>query len=201
MGKRSRKRRLSEGGSGPTERGAGRPERPDGSSAGADSSGAEAAPSSRAERDAERRRRRAEAAAAGSEPPRGGRRRGTRERPRPPWGSFPLTELVVLLALILGVAGLIVWREQGQVMLLAGFALGSLAGLELATREHFAGYRSHSTLLAACAGVAAGALVVVAVPGAGPRLPTLAVGLVIFAVGFWLFREAFKRRSGGLGFR
>jgi hypothetical protein len=166
-----------------------------------DSAGAGAGPSSRAERDAERRRRRAEAAAAGSEPIRAGRRRGTRERPKAPWGSFPLTELVVLLALVLGIAGLIVWGEQGQIMLLAGFALGSLAGLELAGREHFAGYRSHSTLLAASTGVAAGALVVVVVPGPGPRLPTLAVGLVVFAVGFWLLREAFKRRSGGLGFR
>jgi hypothetical protein len=200
MGKRSRKRRLSEGGSGPTEP-AGRGERSPASTAGADSSAVEAAPSSRGERDAERRRRRAEAAAAGSEPARGARRRGTRERPKPPWGSFPLTELVVLLALILGIAGLIVWGRQGLVMLLAGFALGSLAGFELAAREHFAGYRSHSTLLAACTGVAAGVVVWVAVPGPGPRLPTLAVGLVVFAVGFWLFREAFKRRSGGLSFR
>jgi hypothetical protein len=52
---------------------------------------------------AERRRRRAEAVAASQ---RGGRgRRGTRERPQAPWGSFPVTELVVLLALVLAVAG------------------------------------------------------------------------------------------------
>ena len=30
-------------------------------------------------------------------------------------------------------------------MLIAGLVLGSLAGLELAAREHFAGYRSHSS--------------------------------------------------------
>jgi uncharacterized membrane protein YgdD (TMEM256/DUF423 family) len=29
----------------------------------------------------------------------------------------------------------------------------------------------------------------------------LPIGGVVFLVGFWLFREAFKRRSGGLGFR
>jgi hypothetical protein len=197
MGKRSRKRRLAAEGSGPPAKGC-----PDGSKRGSKeaASASEAAPASRAERDAERRRRRAEAVAAGYER-RGGRRRGTRERPQAPWGSFPLTEVVVLLAIVLGIVGLIVWGEQGQIMLLAGFALGSLAGLELAAREHFAGYRSHSTLLAACAGVAAGAVVVLAVPGPGPRLPTLAVGLAVFALGFWLFREAFKRRSGGLGFR
>jgi hypothetical protein len=29
----------------------------------------------------------------------------------------------------------------------------------------------------------------------------LPVGGVVFVAGFWFFREAFKRRSGGLGFR
>jgi hypothetical protein len=29
----------------------------------------------------------------------------------------------------------------------------------------------------------------------------LAAGVVVFLVGFYLFREAFKRRSGGIGFR
>ena len=33
-----------------------------------------------------------------------------------------------------------------------GLALGSLAGLELSIREHFAGYRSHTLLLAGAAG-------------------------------------------------
>ena len=49
-------------------------------------------------------------------------------------------------------------------MLIAGLVLGSLAGLELAAREHFAGYRSHSSLLAACAAFATGALIVIALP-------------------------------------
>lgn len=187
MGKRSRKRSLT------GEAGA----RPPG-----DAHRAGEPPSSRAERDAERRRRRAQDAAA-PEGRRGRRssRRGTRERPQAPWGSFPLSELVVLLALVIGIAGLIVWGDQGRIMLVAAFALGGLAGLELAVREHFAGYRSHSSLLAACTAFGAGAVVVIAVPGPAPRVPTVVVAIVVFAVAFWLFREAFKRRSGGLGFR
>ena len=39
-------------------------------------------------------------------------------------------------------------------MLGVGLVLGSLAGLELSVREHFAGYRSHTLLLAAAVGVA-----------------------------------------------
>jgi hypothetical protein len=183
MGKRSRKRSLS---------GEGQPR-----STGDEGSSAPTG-SSRAERDAERRRRRADAAAAAS----GGRsgRRGTRERPQAPWGRFPLSEIVVLMALVIGVAGLIVGGEQGLIMLVAALALGSLAGLELAAREHFAGYRSHSSLLAASAAFGAGA-VVVALPGTAPRIPTAVVALGVFAVAFWLLRQAFKRRSGGLGFR
>lgn len=188
MGRRSRKRSLMGDGDAPP---AGRAD------------GSSSAASSRAQRDAERRRRRSEALAASDG---GGRRRtprrGTRERPRAPWGGFPLSELVILLALVLGIAGLIVTGEQGTIMLVAAFALGGLAGLELAVREHFAGYKSHSTLLAACTAFAAGAaVVVVALPGPAPRVPTLVVAIVVFAVAFWVFREAFKRRSGGLGFR
>ncbi len=185
MGRRSRKRSLSgeQGGRAAIDAGEGGN-----------------ASSSRAERDAERRRRRAEAAASDA---RGGRsaRRGTRERPQAPWGSFPLSELVVLLAVVLGIAGLIVWGRQGVIMLFAAFALGSLAGLELAVREHFAGYRSHSSLLAACVAFVTGAVVVVAVPGPGPRVPPIILAVAVFCLAFWLLREAFKRRSGGLGFR
>lgn len=185
MGKRSRKRSLT---------GDGRPHEPQGEP--------DARPSSRAERDAERRRLRAEAVAAeqsGRSP-----RRGTRERPQAAWGSFPLTELVVLLAILLAIVGFFLRSERGTVMLVAGLVLGSLAGLELAAREHFAGYRSHTSLLAACAAFATGAVVVIALPGPISQAPMAVVGvavIAVFAVAFWLLRQAFKRRSGGLSFR
>jgi len=108
---------------------------------------------------------------------------------------------VVLVALVLVIGGFVIPTSSGQLMLLAGFALGSLAGLELAVREHFAGHRSHTTLLSACAGFAAGAVVVLAVTGLAAPVPAVLVALAVFAVAFYLLREGFKRRSGGLGFR
>ena len=33
------------------------------------------------------------------------------------------------------------------------------------------------------------------------RALMLPIGGVVFVAGFWFFREVFKRRSGGLGFR
>jgi hypothetical protein len=124
------------------------------------------------------------------------RRRG--ERPPAPWGSFPLVELCVLLALIIGVAGFITGGTRGGVMLAAAAALGSLAGLEISIREHVAGYRSHTTLLAAAPGV----LTLAALFFAGaPQWAMLGAALFVFVTAYYLLRELFKRRSGGYGFR
>jgi uncharacterized membrane protein YhiD involved in acid resistance len=83
-------------------------------------------------------------------------------------------------------------------MIVAGITLGSLAGLELSIREHFAGFRSHSSVLAGAPAVL--------VLGAGfflafPPIVNLVAGVVVFGACFYLFRQAFKRRSGGVGFR
>ena len=155
---------------------------------------------SRAERDEARRRR---AAAAGGRPT---RRPGVRgrpsidERPPPLWGKFPLSELAVLVSIVLVVGSFIVRGDRGVIMFGVGLGLGSLAGLEVSIREHLTGFRSHSTLLA-------GSLAVLAITaialGAGqvfvPLL--LAAGAAVFGISFWALREAFKRRSGGVGFR
>jgi hypothetical protein len=163
--------------------------------------------SSRAERDAARARR-ARTGAQAPAPRRaaaGTRRRGRPgidERPPAPWGKFPLVELVVLLALGLFVSALFVGGPRGVVMLMAGLALGSLAGLELSIREHFAGYRSHTTLLAGAAAFACVAIVYFAGGNSDvARALIIPIGGTVFAVAFWLLREVFKRRSGGLGFR
>jgi len=127
-------------------------------------------------------------------------RRPRPERPPAPWGRFPLVELVVLLGLGLLVAGFLVQGVRGATMIAAGIALASLAGLELSIREHLAGYRSHSTVLA-------GAVTVLALGAGYFLLPAdlfavnLLIGAVVFGVCFYTLREIFKRRSGGLGFR
>jgi lysylphosphatidylglycerol synthetase-like protein (DUF2156 family) len=118
------------------------------------------------------------------------------DRPPAPWGSVPLAELVILggiVALILGVVG------QNPTTIGIGVALAGLGGLEVAIREHFAGYRSHSTLLA-------GAVFVLTVGGlfyiAHQILAVaLGAGAVTFAIVFFLARRAFQRASGGLSFR
>jgi hypothetical protein len=80
-----------------------------------------------------------------------------------------------------------------------GVVLGAFGGLEVSIREHFAGYRSHSTLLAGGVFVlVVGVLFYAAKLVLAVALP---IGAVCFAVAFFLARRAFQRASGGLSFR
>lgn len=129
----------------------------------------------------------------GARPPRRAPQR--KDKPPPaPWGSFPLSELVVLVAIGFLVGGLFVAPPRGAVMIGAGLALGSLAGLELAVREHFAGYRSHTMLLAGAVGLAT-VVAAVALAKLSP-LVALIAGAAGFGAGVWIFTRAFRRRSG-----
>ena len=122
------------------------------------------------------------------------------ERPRAPWGSFPLSELVILAGIAVIFWGLLGGGGQGNERVAAGLVLASLGGGELALREHLAGFRSHSALLA---GVAAFVAVTAVALGLGPVQVwiLLALGLVVFGATLYALQELFKRRSGGLQWR
>src|SRR3954447_19145511 len=168
--------------------------------------GVAASETSRAERDAARQRR-AEAMARGEAPSRRRRSRPGKtsfeDRPPAPWGRFPLVEIVVLIALVLLVGSFLVDSSRRGPMLLGGLALGSLAGLELSIREHFGGFRSHSARLAGAVAAAAITLTYFLAKGggAGVAVVPVVVGGIVFIAAFWLFRQAFARRTGGVGFR
>jgi hypothetical protein len=158
----------------------------------------------RSQRDAARRARaRAvaedDASAKASCAPRAGR--PAEERPQPLWGAFPLTELVTLAGIVLMVWGFFSeGGRNGNSKIAAGLAIASIAGLELAVREHVTGFRSHTTLLSGAV-----AIVVIVLLGLGAGLSTLGLLLVAGALAFGAtfvgLRKLFKRRSGGLSFR
>jgi hypothetical protein len=121
------------------------------------------------------------------------------DAPKAPWSPFPLTELVVLFSMALIVAAVLTDGGRRGALLGCGFALVSLAGIELAVREHFAGYRSHSTLLAGACAIAVDAPLFL---WTGlPQVLLLVAGAAVFALAFTRLRRAFRARSGGLGFR
>ena len=119
--------------------------------------------------------------------------------PTAPWGTFPLSEIVVLVGIVLLIGGFFIEPPRGPVMIGAGLVLGSLAGLELSAREHFAGYRSHTLLLAGTAGVAvlAGLL---ALTKLNPGI-CAGAAVAVFGLCAWLLASAFRKRSGGALFR
>ena len=123
------------------------------------------------------------------------------DRPPAPWGSFPLSELIIFIGIVVIVWGFLSGGEDhGGERVGAGLLIASLGGGELALREHLAGYRSHSTLLAGVATfVAVTALALLAGPVKLWLL--LIVGIGVFGGTFYWMRELFRRRSGGLGFR
>jgi len=120
------------------------------------------------------------------------------DAPKAPWSPFPLTELVILLALVMLALGFLSNGDRRGTFIGIGLVLASLGGGELALREHFAGFRSHTSLLAGLTGFIAGAL---AVAAGAPKLAVLIIAVAVGLAVFPLLRRAFKRRSGGLGFR
>jgi len=115
--------------------------------------------------------------------------------PKPPWGSFPLIELCALSAIVLGAWGIL----GGRLPLVFGaMLLGSVAGLEVAIREHFGGYRSHTLVLSGIVAITVMAILYFAGAQRTVLIAGAAVGLL---VGVPLFRQLFKRRSGGVGVR
>ena len=121
------------------------------------------------------------------------------EAPPAPWAPVPLVEICVLAGIVLIVAGFVRGVDRSGPLLACGVALASLAGLELSVREHFAGYRSHTTVLAGAAAVLSIAPLFFFT--ALPQPVLVVVAAVVFAGAFLALRGAFRARSGGVGFR
>ncbi len=128
---------------------------------------------------------------------RAARGRPTRdELPPAPWGKAPLAELAIFAGIVCLAIGVIGSHET---LIGVGVGLAAVGGMEVAIREHFAGFRSHTTLFAGFVFVV---VVGVLFYAAGLVLAyALPIGAVCFVVTFFLARRAFQRASGGLSFR
>jgi len=120
----------------------------------------------------------------------------TDDRPPAPWGEFPLGPLSVLAGLVLIILGVI---TSNPVQVAIGVGLGMLGGLELSIREHFAGFRSHTTLLAGFVFVVlVGATFYV---GKLVLWQCLLIGALVAVPTFWALRQKFIKASGGLTYK
>jgi hypothetical protein len=122
------------------------------------------------------------------------------ERPRAPWHPWPLSEMLILIGAIGAVVGMARLGHggitNGGPVLFAGLAAVVLGTLEITWREHNAGYRSHTLILALLPVVVLHSVLALGLAAftTVPRL--LNVGLLfvdaaIFAVLFKLLRARF----------
>ena len=115
------------------------------------------------------------------------------ERPKAPWHPFPLVELAVFVGIVFIVIGVFTLDDTfGRTLLALGLTLGALGGLDTSLREHFAGYRSHTLVLAAFPAVAITVLLVVA--GAPTFLVPFAL-LGVFGLAFSALRRVWQRTA------
>jgi disulfide bond formation protein DsbB len=138
-----------------------------------------------------RRRPRSTAPQVPPRPPRGIER--IEARPKAPWHPFPLVEICVLIGIVCIAIGFFSRDSTlGRTILALGFVLGALGGLDTSAREHWAGFRSHTLVLAAFPAVA------VAILSALANVPNFVLPIIllgIFLAAFIALRRVWERAT------
>jgi hypothetical protein len=111
------------------------------------------------------------------------------ERPQSPFGGLPVSEVAILAGAIALIVG---FTQRGGPALIVGLVVCALGVVEFTAREHFSGYRSHTTLLAAIAVVGVEVAVVAVVGAPRQRLLLLVAIVPVYAVVFWALRRRFQ---------
>ena len=121
-------------------------------------------------------------------------RRGQRQlgregqRPEGPFGGVPVSEIAILAGLVGAIVGFI---RGGGPVLFVGLVVIALGVFEICGREHFAGYRSHATLLAAIPSLGAETAIVAAFGAPSQKFLLLVFVVPLYCLLFWLLRRKF----------
>jgi hypothetical protein len=114
------------------------------------------------------------------------------ERPPSLFGGVPVSEIAIFVGALGAAAG---FFGHNSAALIVGLAVCALGVAEFTAREHFSGYRSHTTLLAAMPAVAI-VIVAVAVFGAPAQRTARALLLLaivpVFGALYWALRKRFR---------
>jgi hypothetical protein len=111
------------------------------------------------------------------------------ERPPSPFGGLPVSEFAVFAGLVALVVGFVTSRPTATIV---GAAVCGLGVLEFSAREHFSGFRSHATLLAAVPAVLVEVAIAVIAGVPSDRILLLAPVIPVFALSFFLLRRSFQ---------
>ncbi len=111
------------------------------------------------------------------------------ERPPSPFGGLPVSEFAIFAGGVAFVVGLI--EGGANPALIVGLIVVALGVVEVTAREHFSGFRSHTTLLAAIPAVGIGIAIIAVVGSRTTRQLLLLVVVLVFAALFYAFRRSF----------
>jgi hypothetical protein len=112
------------------------------------------------------------------------------ERPPSPFGGIPVSEVAIFAGLTVFLVG---YLNGGGPAVIGGIILCGLGVTEVTAREHFAGFRSHTILLAAIPTIGVEYLLVQIMPTAWPRETALIGDAIVFGLMFWLLRGRWAR--------
>jgi hypothetical protein len=110
------------------------------------------------------------------------------EPPPSPFG-LPVSEFAILVGAVGVIVGLV---SSAPTALVVGVVVCALGVAEFTAREHFSGYRSHATLLAAMPAVAVGVALIAVFGGSLRPAELLPVVAVVFLTVFALLRKRFR---------
>lgn len=110
------------------------------------------------------------------------------QRPPGRFGGLPVSEIAILAGAVALVVGII---NHGGPALIAGVVICLFGVVEVTTREHFSGYRSHTVLLAAIPAVAVEFLIALTVGPPAIRALLLVPVAAVFASCAWFLRKRF----------
>lgn len=111
------------------------------------------------------------------------------ERPAGIFGGVPVSEFAIFAGIVALVVGMI---NHGGPALEVGVIVMGLGVTEVTAREHFSGFRSHTTLLALMPAVVLEAVYALVVGVPNRRILLLVPVIPIFALAYWLLRRHFR---------
>jgi hypothetical protein len=111
------------------------------------------------------------------------------ERPRGLFGGVPVSEVAIFAGVVVGGVGLV---THGRVTIIIGLVICGIGVTEVTGREHFAGYRSHTALLAAVPTVVLEAIIVTVFGDPSDRAWLLLIVVPVYALLFFPLRHRFR---------
>ncbi len=111
------------------------------------------------------------------------------ERPRGLFGGVPVSEFAIFAGVVVGGVGLV---THGRVTIIIGLVICAVGVTEVTGREHFAGYRSHTALLAAVPTVVLEAIIVGVFGDPSNRGWLLLIIVPVYALLFFPLRHRFR---------